>query len=140
MLRLALFCSLTVATGLRIRPQVHASSAQRPRAAILTCSEDGPKRLTAAEVTQVTELVADDEWSGLSMELQQACSAVIKEQLKTLDATAEISKELDEKVKAQVAAMRGKDEYEARARPVLPSCSCAHLSRRRRPHRRQHCV
>lgn len=104
-------------TGLRIGLPVHAATTRTPlkvraRVGVLHCSEGQPKRLSAAEVVQVGELVADDEWNGLGMELSAACLAVAKEQLKSLDSTVEITKELDEKIKAQVAQMRGKDEYQ----------------------------
>ena len=100
--------------SLSLRPVLPSRAVARPvtRSAVVRCAEDGPPRLSAAEVVKVGELVADDEWQGLSMELSQACSAAVREQLKAMESTIDITKELDEKVNAQVAQLRGKEDYE----------------------------
>jgi hypothetical protein len=121
--------------------------------------EDKPlPALTAAEVEEVGNLVADDEWLGLAMELAIVVRSAVRESAKksvreftgndecahecrgsrthddqqraatpgsvlaahTLhhspmlwaDKIGDVSKELDARVKARVADLRGKDEYE----------------------------
>jgi len=78
-------------------------------------------KLTSEEVEQVGNLVADDEWMGLSMELSEMVRvAVIEDAKKNVGdfigkddyKVGDISKEIDTRVKGEVAKMRGKDEYE----------------------------
>jgi hypothetical protein len=70
---------------------------------------------------QVGNLVADDEWMGLSMELTELVRVAIIEEAKksTRDflgkdeyKVGDIAKELDSRVKQEVALLRDKDEYE----------------------------
>lgn len=69
----------------------------------------------------VGNLVADDEWTGLSMELSELVRLAVVEDLKknTRDfigkdeyKIGDISKEIDDRVKGEVAKIRGKEEYE----------------------------
>ena len=84
-------------------------------------SEDSKAKLTEEEIEKVGNLVADDEWMGLSMELTELVRMAVLEDLKksTRDFTGkddykvgDISKELDSRVKDAVADLRGKEEYE----------------------------
>lgn len=78
-------------------------------------------KLSEEEVEQVGNLVADDEWMGLSMELSELVRVAVIEEVKKNTAdfigkdeykVGDITKEIDSRVKDEVAAMRGKDEYE----------------------------
>ena len=69
----------------------------------------------------VKNLVADDEWQGLSMELSEIVRVAVVEDLKKNVRdfvgrdeykVGDISKEIDSRVKDEVARMRGKEEYE----------------------------
>lgn len=79
------------------------------------------KKLSAAEVEEVGNLVEDDEWLGLGMELAIVLRCAIRESTKKNVkeftgkedyAVGDLSKELDARVKQTVADLRGKDEYE----------------------------
>ena len=77
---------------------------------------------------KVGSLVADDEWSGIAMEMTKVLSTAIVEDAKkkknklkktTTDfmgtedySTADVLKALDQKVKSEVANLRGKEDYE----------------------------
>ena len=76
---------------------------------------------TAAEVEEVGNLVEDDEWLGLTMELMIVLRCAIRESAKksvkeftgkSNHEVGDLSKELDARVKASVAELRGKDSYE----------------------------
>lgn len=78
-------------------------------------------KLTAAEVEQVGNLAADDEWLGLAMELGIVMRSAIRESVKgsVREFTGkddyklgDISKEADMRIKDAIADMRGKEEYE----------------------------
>uniref|UniRef100_A0A7S4R085 Uncharacterized protein n=1 Tax=Ditylum brightwellii TaxID=49249 RepID=A0A7S4R085_9STRA len=78
-------------------------------------------KFTAEEEKAVGNLVADDEWAGLSMELTELVRVAVLEDVKkqTRDflgkddyKIGDISKELDSRVKTEVANLRDKDEYE----------------------------
>jgi hypothetical protein len=69
----------------------------------------------------VGNLVADDEWMGLSMELSEIVRIAVIEDIKGKArdfigkedyAVGDISKEIDTRVKSEVARIRGKDDYE----------------------------
>lgn len=69
----------------------------------------------------VGNLVADDEWMGLSMELSEVVRMAVIEDLKKNAReflgkdeykVGDISKEIDTRVKKEVAQLRGKDDYE----------------------------
>jgi len=69
----------------------------------------------------VGNLVADDEWVGLSMELAELVRTAVMEDIKakTRDfigkdeyKIGDISKEVDARVKNEIAQVRGKEEYE----------------------------
>lgn len=69
----------------------------------------------------VVSLIEDDEWEGLSMELGVLITTAVREDLKKSArdflgkddyAFGDISKEIDARVKLEVARLREKDEYE----------------------------
>jgi hypothetical protein len=73
------------------------------------------------QMAAVGNLVADDEWLGLSMELSDVVRKAVVEDLKKnlrdfLDkddyAIGDISKQIDKRVKQEVANYRGKQQYE----------------------------
>lgn len=73
------------------------------------------------EVAKVGNLVADDEWMGLSMELSEIVRMAIIEDVKAKTSdfigkdeykVGDISKEIDSRVKDEIANLRGKGEYE----------------------------
>lgn len=78
-------------------------------------------KLSAEEVSKVGNLVADDEWMGLGMELSELVRVSVLEDVKKNTAdfigkedykVGDITKEIDSRVKDEVAKIRGKDEYE----------------------------
>jgi hypothetical protein len=78
-------------------------------------------KLSAEEVSKVGNLVADDEWMGLGMELSELVRVSVLEDVKKNTAdfigkedykVGDITKEIDSRVKNEVAKIRGKDEYE----------------------------
>lgn len=80
-----------------------------------------PVELTPEQEEQVGNLVADEEWVGLSMELADVVKTAVVEDLKKnsrdfLGADeykmGDFSKEIDRRVKEEVASIRGKDDYE----------------------------
>ena len=82
---------------------------------------DAVEQRWAQEKEAVGNLVADDEWAGLSMELGEIVKKAVVEDLKAnardfLGADTyklgDISKQVDARVKQGVAQMRGKEEYE----------------------------
>ena len=71
-------------------------------------------KLSEEEVEQVGNLVADDEWMGLSMELSELVRVAVIEEVKKNTAdfigkddykVGDITKEIDSRVKNEVAAM-----------------------------------
>jgi hypothetical protein len=69
----------------------------------------------------VGNLIADDEWNGLSMELSEIVRVAVVEDLKKNAReflgkdeykVGDISKEIDVRVKSEVANLRGKENYE----------------------------
>lgn len=78
--------------------------------------------LTPEEKKEVVgNLVADDEWEGLGMELTELVRVAVLQDLKQNARDflgkddyklGDISKEIDDRVKTEVAKVRGKDEYE----------------------------
>ena len=81
-------------------------------------------QLTAEEKEQIGNLVANEEWSGLSMELTEVIATAVIEDLKKNSrdflgkddySVGDFSKEIDKRVKDEVAKMREKDDYEVRA-------------------------
>lgn len=88
-------------------------------------SEEEQNITNAVEMTEnerkLGNLVADDEWLGLSMEISELVRVAIVEDLKkqTRDfigkedyKIGDIAKEIDDRVKKEVALFRGKEEYE----------------------------
>ena len=78
--------------------------------------------LTSEQKKQVVgNLVSDDEWEGLGMELTELVRVAVVEDLKKNAREflgkdeyklGDITKEIDGRVKTEVAKVRGKDEYE----------------------------
>ena len=84
-------------------------------------NEEAVVELSAEEKEAVGNLVADEEWAGLSMELADVVRTAVVEDLKKNSrdflgkddyAVGDFSKEIDRRVKEEVAKMREKDEYE----------------------------
>ena len=78
-------------------------------------------KYTPEEAEKIGNLVADDEWMGLTMEITELVRVAILEETKKNARdflgkddykVGDISKELDARVKQEVAKLRGKDEYE----------------------------
>mmetsp|Transcript_14588 Transcript_14588/g.40220 ORF Transcript_14588/g.40220 Transcript_14588/m.40220 type:complete len:237 (-) Transcript_14588:1488-2198(-) len=84
--------------------------------------EDGAITFSSPEEKEelVGNLVTDDEWNGLGMELSNTIQSTIDDiQQKTNDFTGseeykigDVSKEIDRRVKEGISSMREKDEYE----------------------------
>ena len=77
------------------------------------------------EQRRVGNLVADEEWAGLSMELAEIIRTAVVEDLKKNSreflgkdeyALGDFSKEIDNRVKSEVAKIREKDDYEVSLR------------------------
>merc|ERR1712127_390201 len=77
--------------------------------------------LTPEQEEQVGNLMGDEEWVGLSMELADVVKTAVVEDLKKNSrdflgkdeyAVGDFSKEIDKRVKEEVAKMREKDDYE----------------------------
>ena len=114
--------TLGASHGLLVTPAAgaHANRAMpTPRAAV-ACEERGGA-LTPAQAAEVGNLVEDDEWLGLAMELAIVTRSAIRESVKAnvREFTGkddykigDLSKEADARIKSAVADMRGKDEYE----------------------------
>jgi hypothetical protein len=92
------------------------SSQQRPRTAVFGSVEfESEDQKNEA----VGNLIEDDEWMGVSMELSETIRIAVIEDIKTNARdflgkdeykVGDISKELDMRVKEEIAKMRGKDE------------------------------
>ena len=110
-------------------PSTRASICTFSTATKLTLSEDEKKELNESfnqlseeeKKEAVGNLVADDEWNGLTMELSELVRMAIVEDLKknTRDfigkddyKMGDITKEVDSRVKDEIAKVRQKDEYE----------------------------
>jgi len=83
--------------------------------------EGTTRLLTAADVEEVGNLVEDEEWLGLGMEMWIVMRSAVRESLKknVRDFTGEddykigdLSKETDARIKDEIAKLRGKEEYE----------------------------
>ena len=82
-------------------------------------------KYTPDQTKAIGNLVADDEWMGLTMEIVELVRVAVLEDVKgnareflgkdNYEA-GDISRELDRRVKEEVARLRGKDEYEVRQR------------------------
>ena len=87
----------------------------------LVANEEVPVELSAEQKEALGNLVADEEWAGLSMELADVVRTAVVEDLKKNSrdflgkedyAIGDFSKEVDRRVKEEVAKMREKDNYE----------------------------
>ena len=83
------------------------------------------------EQKEIGNLVADAEWAGLSMELADVVRTAVIEDLKKNSReflnkdeylVGDFSKEIDKRVKAEIAKIREKDEYEVSSRIHLLFC------------------
>lgn len=106
--------------------RVPPARSSRPVCAAQPPDPDGSARTGGAVVTTadseiVGNLVADDEWLGLAMEMAILVRVAVREgtkkQVKAFTGkddykVGDVSKELDSRVKAEVARLREKDEYE----------------------------
>ena len=103
--------------------QLHESSSDASAAEDAVAEADAALKSMPVEEQKekIGNLVADDEWMGLSMELTELVRTAIIEDVKGKTSefigkeeykVGDISKELDSRVKDEVAKMRGKDEYE----------------------------
>jgi len=103
--------------------QVIGPSAHRYPMGVSTTSvlraEESAEQSEKAE--KVGNLVADDEWEGLTIELTELVRIAVLEDLKKKSrdflgkddyAVGDFTKELDNKVKTEIANFRGKEEYE----------------------------
>ncbi|KAL3758785.1 hypothetical protein ACHAWU_006427, partial [Discostella pseudostelligera] len=86
-----------------------------------TNSASADEQLTVEEQQKIGNLVADAEWAGLSMELADVVRTAVIEDLKKNSRdflgkedylVGDFSKEIDKRVKAEIAKIREKDEYE----------------------------
>lgn len=131
---LAIFAQNTVSgfTVARHASVVSSARTYRPIPATLLFNAENPSeeevesmmeksKLSSEEVEEVGNLVADDEWLGLGMELSELVRIAVIEEAKknTSDfigkedyKVGDITKEIDDRVKTEVAKIRGKDEYE----------------------------
>jgi hypothetical protein len=86
-------------------------------------NSDAEQQQAAYEVEQkrVGNLIADEEWAGITMELAEIIKTAVVEDLKKNSrdflgkddyAVGDFSKEVDKRVKAEVAKIREKDDYE----------------------------
>lgn len=101
---------------------VASSSSYRITNRFSTPADDGTDALSEeAKDELVGNLIADDEWNGLSMELTEIIRVSVAEDIKKNTReflgkddykVGDISKEIDDRIKAQVANIREKDDYE----------------------------
>lgn len=111
---------------------IHSFRTTKVMSSIILFNSEGPTeeeidtalsktKLSEEEVVQVGNLVADDEWMGLGMELSEMVRVAVIEEAKKNTADfigkdeykmGDITKEIDSRVKDEIANMRGKDEYE----------------------------
>lgn len=85
-------------------------------------SSEGEEPATEEEKTEaVGNLVENDEWEGLTMELSEVIKVAVVEDLKKNARdflgkdeykVGDITKEIDNRVKKEIAGMRGNDEYQ----------------------------
>lgn len=92
-----------------------------PRAPVVVYAEEGEPQTEEEKKEAVGNLVENDEWEGLTMELSEVIKTAVVEDIKkkTKDfigkdnyQVGDITKEIDNKVKKEIATMRGKEEYE----------------------------
>lgn len=108
--------------GFIIAPEWHLQKANR----VVVHSSEGEGEVaeptTEEEKTEaVGNLVENDEWEGLSMELSEVIKMAVVEDIKknTRDflgkeeyQVGDITKEIDNRVKSEIASMRGNEEYQ----------------------------
>ncbi len=127
-LSLLLVALLQTATAFTIAPRSVSVSNQRftsstPMVAPLYSSEGEMEEPVTAEEKEkaVGNLVENDEWEGLTMELSEVIKMAVVEDIKTKTRdfigkdeykVGDITKEVDKKVKKEIASMRGNEEYQ----------------------------
>lgn len=101
-----------------------------------TNSASADEQLTVEEQQKIGNLVADAEWAGLSMELADVVRTAVIEDLKKNSRdflgkedylVGDFSKEIDKRVKAEIAKIREKDEYEVSVEDFLFLLCCVLL-------------
>jgi hypothetical protein len=107
--------------------RIHQAFASRPflvLAATPNGDDEGTVEFFASNEEKqkaVGNLVADDEWMGLTMELSELVRVAVIQDIKQNAREflgkddykiGDVSKEIDSRVKKEVAQLRGKDEYE----------------------------
>lgn len=87
----------------------------------LTLTGDVAEELTEEKEAELGNLVADEEWAGLSMELAEIVRTAVVEDIKKNSrdflgseeyAMGDFSKEIDRRVKDEISNIRGKEDYE----------------------------
>lgn len=108
-------------TPARLIQSSRLQSTPEPIDAEIESETTTPTELTPEEEEKVGNLVADEEWAGLSMELADVVRTAVVEDLKKNSRdflgkdeylVGDFSKEIDKRVKEEVAKMRDKDDYE----------------------------
>ena len=98
----------------------------RTTSSIVVFSDDGEDKdivpiTEEAKTDAVGNLVENDEWEGLTMELSEIIRTAVVEDIKTNARDflgkdeyemGDISKEIDSRVKSEIATLRGNEEYE----------------------------
>lgn len=125
---LLLVALLQSASAFTVAPRSVSVSNQRfasttPIVAPLSMSEGEMEEPVTAEEKEaaVGNLVENDEWEGLTMELSEVIKMAVVEDIKTKTRdflgkddykVGDITKEIDTKVKKEIASMRGNEEYQ----------------------------
>lgn len=105
----------------RMRCSVRPVHRLAPGRSSVAMAADEPSSEQALSAAEIGNLVADDEYLGLTMELTELVRIAIREEMKAklrdfIGAddykVGDISKELDGRIKSEVARLRGKETYE----------------------------
>jgi predicted house-cleaning noncanonical NTP pyrophosphatase (MazG superfamily) len=119
-MKIAVFFSFLLVVGTQAF-QVMGPRSQRPCLLSPTGLRAEESDADVGKKETVGNLVADDEWEGLGIELSELVRIAVLEDLKKKGRdflqkddykVGDFTKELDNKVKAEVANFRGKEEYE----------------------------
>ncbi|VEU44126.1 unnamed protein product [Pseudo-nitzschia multistriata] len=92
------------------------------RDVVLYSTNEGKEPVSEEQKAEaVGNLVENDEWEGLTMELSEVIKMAVVEDIKKNTAdfigkdnyqVGDITKEIDNRVKSEIASMRGNDEYQ----------------------------
>ena len=105
----------------RTLPNQRFAGTTVPRAPLVVYSAEGEPQTEEEKKEAVGNLVENDEWEGLTMELSEVIKTAVVEDIKkkTKDfigkddyQVGDITKEIDNKVKKEIASMRGNEEYQ----------------------------